>query len=52
MMGKFFALVLFAGVPALALFILLLALGTHWVMAFIVGVGVLGFGLDVCIRGK
>lgn len=51
-MQKFFALVLFAGVPALVLFLILSLLGVHWIFSSIVGIGVLGFGLDVCLRGK
>ena len=49
---KFFALMLFTLVPALALFALMLMFGVHWVFASIIGLGYFGFGLDVCLFGK
>lgn len=49
---KFFALMLFTLVPALALFGAMLLVGAHWIMATIVGLGMFGFGLDVLLRSK
>lgn len=51
-MIKFFALMLFTLVPALALFALMLMFGVHWAFAAIIGLGYFGFGLDVCVRGR
>lgn len=51
-MERFFALMLFTLVPALALFLVLYALTSSFVLALLCGFGLFGLGLDVCLRGK
>lgn len=52
MMQKFFALILFAGLPALVIFLVVFALTGQWAISLLLAAGMLGLGLDVCLRGK
>lgn len=49
---KFAALMLITLVPSLALFLILAAFGMPWPVAAIIASGLLGLGLDVCVRGR